>query len=62
MDTKSPCISLCHLNEEGVCIGCKRTLEEISEWSILSNYEKKKILEDLKYREIYSCDTTKPVI
>jgi predicted Fe-S protein YdhL (DUF1289 family) len=57
MDIKSPCISLCQVNEEGVCIGCKRTLEEISEWSIMSNYEKKCILEGIKFREMTGCNS-----
>lgn len=24
-----PCIGICTLNENGICIGCERTLEEI---------------------------------
>lgn len=47
---RSPCINICEINEDGICIGCKRTLEEISEWSIMSVYEKKQILKDLKLR------------
>lgn len=47
---KSPCINICQINEEGICIGCKRTLEEISEWSIMSKYEKLEILKDIKSR------------
>ncbi len=27
----SPCIGTCTLNEEGICIGCDRTIEEIIE-------------------------------
>ena len=27
----SPCIGMCTLNKDGVCIGCNRTLEEIHE-------------------------------
>ena len=25
----SPCIGICTLNKDGVCIGCERTLQEI---------------------------------
>lgn len=28
----SPCISVCQLNSERVCVGCGRTLDEIAEW------------------------------
>lgn len=27
--SKTPCIKVCRLNKNGVCIGCKRTIEEI---------------------------------
>ena len=27
----SPCIGMCTLNKDGVCIGCNRTLQEIHE-------------------------------
>tara|TARA_B100000519_G_C14028313_1_gene336775 strand:- start:134 stop:280 length:147 start_codon:yes stop_codon:yes gene_type:complete len=27
----SPCIGVCTLNEENICIGCDRTIEEIIE-------------------------------
>ena len=26
-----PCIGICTINENGVCIGCKRTVKEIHE-------------------------------
>jgi len=29
----SPCIRRCTLDEEDVCLGCGRTLDEILEWS-----------------------------
>jgi predicted Fe-S protein YdhL (DUF1289 family) len=33
MDTvQSPCIAICRLNDEGVCIGCGRTVDEVGEW------------------------------
>ncbi|MFZ8886964.1 MAG: DUF1289 domain-containing protein [Steroidobacteraceae bacterium] len=31
----SPCISVCTLDQRGVCQGCFRTLEEIAGWSRL---------------------------
>jgi uncharacterized protein len=29
----SPCIDICRLDAKGVCVGCRRTLDEIAEWS-----------------------------
>lgn len=33
----SPCTGVCKLNREGVCIGCGRTLDEISQWPAASD-------------------------
>jgi predicted Fe-S protein YdhL (DUF1289 family) len=42
---KSPCINLCRLDEFNVCIGCKRHLDEIAEWSRMGYEEKLKIVQ-----------------
>lgn len=41
---KSPCISLCRLDEGGVCEGCYRTAEEIKLWSYLSDTQRNQVL------------------
>ena len=42
---KSPCTAVCKIDyENGYCIGCNRTIEEITNWSILNDQQKKKIL------------------
>jgi len=40
----SPCIQMCHKDSKGVCFGCRRTLEEIGNWSKYSDEEKKEII------------------
>ena len=46
---KSPCIDVCKIDyKSGYCIGCNRTIEEITNWSILSDQQKKKILTKVK--------------
>ena len=40
----SPCISICALNEEDICIGCYRSGKEITEWMLMTNSEKKAVL------------------
>jgi len=37
---KSPCIKHCNLNTNGVCNGCFRTTQEISNWRTMSEKEK----------------------
>jgi predicted Fe-S protein YdhL (DUF1289 family) len=47
---KSPCNNICKLNNENICIGCKRSLDEIASWSKLTDVDKLKILEEIKNR------------
>ena len=42
---KSPCIEVCSLNNEDVCIGCYRTANEIIEWFSAPNERKREILQ-----------------
>ncbi len=40
----SPCISICALNEDDVCVGCYRTAKEIREWMLMDDDEKLDVL------------------
>jgi len=40
----SPCIGVCEL-EDSVCVGCNRTVEEITNWEDMSDEDKLKTLE-----------------
>lgn len=40
----SPCIGICRIGQDDVCQGCRRTLEEIAEWSIASDDRRRAIL------------------
>lgn len=40
----SPCVSICTLDERGLCRGCFRTLEEISGWLRMSGEERWTVL------------------
>ena len=44
-EINSPCIRNCCLNEQDVCMGCFRNLDEIRSWSASSDEEKTKILD-----------------
>jgi len=39
----SPCQNVCKI-EDNTCIGCFRTLEQISNWTKMSDEERKKIV------------------
>ncbi len=48
----SPCIKLCKLNKDNICIGCYRSLKEITQWSKLSLEEQKQIVHNAKKRKL----------
>ncbi|MEZ5571729.1 MAG: DUF1289 domain-containing protein [Halioglobus sp.] len=43
-EPRSPCISVCVLDEHDVCLGCYRSADEITDWSMSSNEEKREVL------------------
>ena len=45
----SPCRNVCKI-EDNICIGCFRTLDEISSWIKLSDEKRAKIMKSLKKR------------
>lgn len=41
----SPCLAICQVRKhEPVCAGCKRTLDEIRDWMVMSADEKRAVL------------------
>jgi predicted Fe-S protein YdhL (DUF1289 family) len=40
----SPCVHVCALDDEDVCIGCQRTVAEITRWSLMDNNERRAVL------------------
>jgi predicted Fe-S protein YdhL (DUF1289 family) len=41
---KSPCISVCALDEQDICTGCQRTAAEITRWGRMSDDERRAVL------------------
>lgn len=40
----SPCMSLCALDEDDICVGCQRSAAEITAWTRLDNHERRQVL------------------
>ncbi|MCG6573479.1 DUF1289 domain-containing protein [Pseudomonas sp. AF32] len=40
----SPCVSICSLDDDDICIGCQRTVAEITRWSRMNNDERRSVL------------------
>ncbi len=48
---KSPCIAVCALDENDVCIGCYRTGQEITDWGEMDNEQKTLVMKKVAKRE-----------
>jgi predicted Fe-S protein YdhL (DUF1289 family) len=48
----SPCINVCQLDAQGLCVGCRRTLDEIAEWSSASEARRREILRNVAGRVV----------
>jgi predicted Fe-S protein YdhL (DUF1289 family) len=45
----SPCVSVCKIGDDGLCIGCHRTVEEIREWRQYTSDQRIEIMRRLGY-------------
>ncbi|MBS1142631.1 MAG: hypothetical protein H6R14_37 [Proteobacteria bacterium] len=50
---KSPCINICQMDKEnGLCIGCFRTIDEIAAWSRIDDPARARILAEVAHRRL----------
>lgn len=50
MPVPSPCVGICVVTAERVCMGCQRTLDEISSWSTASDAWRQEVIERARQR------------
>lgn len=43
----SPCIGICQLGDDGLCIGCFRTANEIGAWLSMDNRERLRLMDEV---------------
>jgi len=48
---RSPCVSICALDQDDVCIGCHRTGEEILQWTMMTDEQRREVLRAVAERE-----------
>lgn len=48
---RSPCVSVCALDESDICVGCHRSGDEILRWTTMTNDERRRVLEQVARRE-----------
>ena len=53
---ESPCIGQCCLDNENVCMGCYRLLDEIKIWAQSNNEQRIRILENTQLRRQQKVD------
>ncbi len=46
----SPCVSICALDADDICLGCFRTGDEITDWFIADDARKREILRNAEAR------------
>lgn len=48
---RSPCVSVCALDGNDICVGCHRSGDEITRWSRMNNEERREVLKKVAERE-----------
>lgn len=49
---ETPCISKCCLDEEDICLGCHRTLEEITSWLTVDDETRERYMKNIEKRKV----------
>ncbi|MCB0807300.1 MAG: DUF1289 domain-containing protein [Bacteroidales bacterium] len=48
---QSPCVQVCKYDKEGICLGCYRSMEEITQWIFMSDEKKQQVLQRIEERK-----------
>jgi uncharacterized protein len=49
-ETRSPCISVCVLDDDDICMGCYRSAAEITDWFMATDEQKREVLRRARER------------
>ncbi|MDF3126256.1 DUF1289 domain-containing protein [Rheinheimera sp. 1928-s] len=52
---ESPCVACCRLNEEKICVGCYRHMDEIVDWRRKTPEEYQQIAINIQQRKAIAC-------
>ncbi len=47
----SPCVLICTLDEDEQCLGCARTLDEITQWSLMTAEQQWRVIDAVEQRQ-----------
>jgi uncharacterized protein len=49
---ESPCVRNCCLDDDNICLGCFRSIDEIKQWGLANHHERLLILQNAKQRRV----------
>ena len=49
-EPRSPCISVCVLDDDDICMGCYRSSSEITDWFMATDEQKREVLRQARER------------
>ena len=49
---ESPCVRLCTLDDDDICLGCYRSIDEICAWGAAGNDQRRQILQAASARRV----------
>ncbi|QDZ06336.1 DUF1289 domain-containing protein [Sphingomonas panacisoli] len=47
---ESPCVNICTIGEDRLCEGCRRSINEIAQWSRMTPAERRAVMAELPTR------------
>lgn len=42
----TPCVKICRLDASGLCVGCRRSVDEIMRWRDMSDAERSRLMRE----------------
>jgi predicted Fe-S protein YdhL (DUF1289 family) len=48
---KSPCVSICCLDDKDICLGCYRSCDEICQWGAMNSEQRTDVMKKVAERE-----------
>jgi len=58
IEITSPCVRNCCLDQQDVCIGCFRTLQQIMDWTSLDESQKLDVIKECEQRRLEKTQNT----
>ena len=48
----SPCVNICALDEQDICTGCQRTVQEITQWTRMDDDQRRAVIQRCHERAV----------